>query len=828
MKERQVSFAGGVLDPKLWGRTDLDRYPIGTRSLLNFIVTPHGVLTNRTGTRHFGWFTDEAMRLIPFESSYGSALLAFVDEAIWIFIPNALGVFTMQTNVATDIESADIASIKVAQVGNTMTIVTPNSAPCELRRTGSSTWVLEVIDFDIPDAPTWAGEAKLELDYERHSVLPLASVDPDHEFDGNSSHPAREWSWAITRLMRNSSGQLYETRKQVVTEEYDAFGNDNDLPERIAVYPDWTQNVVWGDFGRTSLEDYFDTDGDPWHALDNNTSPPSGADVLVKTRIYRGRDGHYGYIGETTSNHFVDDGATPDFSSPPPEGVNPFKVYDAELVLQRTENPSVVTFFEGRRHFAATEQRPVSDWASAIDDFDNYDEILPADSADSLRFDLSSKRFDRIRHLVPRRQLLALTSAGAWAISGSGQGELITPLGIAARPVGETGCADAPIAEAGQAIFFVERGGSTIHAIIPDGDGYRSVDTSLLSRSLFDGYSIIDMAYARNPHSVLWVVRSDGVLLSLTYVAEQGVLAWAYHEIAGGLVESIAVVSNEDEDIVCMSVTRGSVHYLERMASDIFDDIRDAVYLDLSVTYDGRNTDDAVTVTITDSEAVTTGTLGEEFTATFSTDPGLLAGDRFQVVDPDQDEPLRFEVSSVTGGGAYLVQLMNIAFEDDLFGEAISEWATCAISVGDLHHLEGETVYAVVDGNVHADLVVEAGAVEFDDYFAVAHVGLQYNSDFESLDAINEKGREKIVSKVTLELDQTRGGKVGAALDGRLAEVRTREVSDGYLAIDSKRVDVDLIIQDTWNKGGRVAFRQDQPLPVAILGITRDIKHGGD
>jgi hypothetical protein len=46
------SFAGGEFAPSLYRRVDLARYATGARRLRNFIVHPHGGVSNRAGT-HF-------------------------------------------------------------------------------------------------------------------------------------------------------------------------------------------------------------------------------------------------------------------------------------------------------------------------------------------------------------------------------------------------------------------------------------------------------------------------------------------------------------------------------------------------------------------------------------------------------------------------------------------------------------------------------------------------------------------------------------------------------------------------------------------------------
>jgi len=52
------------------------------------------------------------------------------------------------------------------------------------------------------------------------------------------------------------------------------------------------------------------------------------------------------------------------------------------------------------------------------------------------------------------------------------------------------------------------------------------------------------MAYQQEPDSLVWAVRDDGILLSMTYMREQEVLAWSWHDTNEGtdLFESVCVM----------------------------------------------------------------------------------------------------------------------------------------------------------------------------------------------------------------------------------------------------------------------------------------------
>jgi hypothetical protein len=80
---------------------------------------------------------------------------------------------------------------------------------------------------------------------------------------------------------------------------------------------------------------------------------------------------------------------------------------------------------------------------------------------------------------------------------------------------------------------------------------------------------ILETAYQRVPDAILWFVRGDGQLVSMTYEREQSVVGFARH-ITDGVVESVATINGTNaEDEVWLLVRRtingATVRYVERL-----------------------------------------------------------------------------------------------------------------------------------------------------------------------------------------------------------------------------------------------------------------------
>src|SRR5690606_20183121 len=230
-----------------------------------------------------------------------------------------------------------------------------------------------------------------------------------------------------------------------------------------------------------------------------------------------------------------------------------------------------------------------------------------------------------------------------------GDGTALTPSSFRVHQISAFGCADVPVAESPDAIFFVQHGGKAIIRMTREG----SQDITFLARHFFDKYTIVSIAFARKPEPVLWAVRSDGAVLSFTHNPTMQVEAWALHTLAGEAY-SVAVRSEGDEDGVYFVVNYGGTYQVERFAKRIFTDIRDAVFLDRSVTYDGL--EDVDPLNIAEADGVYTLALNAT---------GLE--DRQIRVDTDNGE-LRFRVGPNIGGFNYIGELLNGPYPDEYVG----------------------------------------------------------------------------------------------------------------------------------------------------------------
>lgn len=299
--------------------------------------------------------------------------------------------------------------------------------------------------------------------------------------------------------------------------------------------------------------------------------------------VYKLQGGLYGYIGQTTGLSIVDDNISPDLGKTPP-------LYDS-VFNGADDYPGSVSYFEQRRCFAGTINRPQNIWMTKSGTESNMSYSLPIRDDDRIAFRVAAREANTIRHIVPLTQLLLLTSSAEWRVT-SVNSDAITPSTISVRPQSYVGSSNVqPVIINNTLIYGAARGGHVRElAYNWQANGFITGDLSLRAPHLFDTFDIVDMAYAKAPQPVVWFVSTSGRLLGLTYVPEQQVGAWHWHD-TDGVFESCTVVAEGGEDalycVIRRTISGNSVRYVERMASRQFSDQADAFFVDCGATYSG-------------------------------------------------------------------------------------------------------------------------------------------------------------------------------------------------------------------------------------------------
>lgn len=276
----------------------------------------------------------------------------------------------------------------------------------------------------------------------------------------------------------------------------------------------------------------------------------------ARYRYYKKQEGIFGLIGESESTTFRDTNIAPDLSITPPYQDDSFA----------TENPNTIGRFEQRAVFSKEDSQHI--WFTRTNTDTTLTYHLPVIDTDRISFELTAIENCAIQHTVPLSNLIILTNSTEFVVTPVNS-DAITPSSFRARPVTYVGSSHVPPVTTDKSILFAAARGGHIHEFRADGSTYAAPDISIRATHLFDDFEILDSAFMRAPFPVAWWVSSSGYLLGLTYVPDEEINGWHWHDTAGTF-ESCCVVSEGEEDRLYVVVLRnngdGPVRTIERMA----------------------------------------------------------------------------------------------------------------------------------------------------------------------------------------------------------------------------------------------------------------------
>ena len=266
-------------------------------------------------------------------------------------------------------------------------------------------------------------------------------------------------------------------------------------------------------------------------------------------------------------------------------------------------NPTVPGFFQQRLILAAPLAAPQTFFMSKPGQYFNFDVSTVVQADDAITGTLVSGALNTIKSMVPQSAgLLMFTDRTSWLINGgTGQGSAVTPSALVANAQSFNGVSDIPPIIANFDALYVQAKGSIVRdsAYNIYANVYTGTDISTLASHLFYGFTIKAWAWAEEPFKIVWAVRSDGTMLSLTFLKEQEFIGWAHSTTLGSFQSVATVVENTatagEIDAIYVVVQRTvqgqTLQYVERMAERAFPSgVADAWTVDCGLQYSGAPT----------------------------------------------------------------------------------------------------------------------------------------------------------------------------------------------------------------------------------------------
>ncbi|HJU39048.1 MAG TPA: hypothetical protein VJ724_05695, partial [Tahibacter sp.] len=183
--------------------------------------------------------------------------------------------------------------------------------------------------------------------------------------------------------------------------------------------------------------------------------------------------------------------------------------------------PSEVEYLSDRLVFAGSPSQPAAMWMTRIGDYTNFGKSVPVADDDAITVTLNARNVNQIREIVPLDNPLIMTSAAEWRLT-AGQDDVLTPSTVGFKPQTYNGIGSLPAVVVGNVALYVQDRGFVVRDLAYqfDVDGYTGNNVTVFSAHLVEGYQLVDLTFQQVPYSIVWFVRDDGTLLSMTYVRE--------------------------------------------------------------------------------------------------------------------------------------------------------------------------------------------------------------------------------------------------------------------------------------------------------------------
>lgn len=532
-KTPQLSFTGGELSPHIYSRIDIARYTNGTRLMRNFMLHEYGGVSNRPGTEFIGEVAtpNTQSRLIPFSfNTQETYVLELSNQKMRIIQSGGLIVYpTGHTNEGQIVE-----------------ITSPYNAT------------------DLNDVKFAQSADILTLCHPSYPVYELARTD-HHEwtFTQIPFEPALD---APTSTSATGYGGGTETSYKYIITAVAENGEESIGSSPASCVNRYDMNLGTGHYNKVTWDTVISAQ---------------------KYNIYRydDYDGYsYGYLGSTTDLEFIDQGSIePDIKDAPPEIKTPFDGTD--------KYPSCLTYYKQRLCFGRSNSNPQTLWMTQTANYKNMNVSTPRRADDAIEYTLAGNQVNEIRHIIPLKDLVILTSGGEWTMSTGGQALSAEHVDFIHESV--NGSSHIPPLIINNSILYINPGNNKVRDLFYkfEDDGYSGEDLTIFSRHLFENRKLTQWCFQNEPHHIIWATTDDGILLGLTYNREHQVWGWHQHSTINGRFESVCCVQENGIDTVylCTRRTVGGQekYYIEKMHTRIFKGTEDAHFVDCGVIYDG-------------------------------------------------------------------------------------------------------------------------------------------------------------------------------------------------------------------------------------------------
>lgn len=522
--------------------------------------------------------------------------------------------------LTTPYAQGDLSTLKATQSGDLMTITHASYAARDLARTGHNAWTLTVSTFaPALAAPTGVAVAQQGTSGSTTHRYRITAIQQEEDvFEEslpglNNTSKTVASATAANPVVCTASSHGYVDGDEIELSAFDEMTEVNGRRFFVASKTTNTFELEGEDGSSYTAESTGGIANATFVALtdsitvalttlaDFNRITWTQVTAADRYAIYRQESGRYGLIAEIDAKTGTFDDVTTaideagvihavDSSITPPRARNPF--------LFAGTYPGASSYYQQRQVYGGSLNAPDTAFYSQTGNRLNMSVSTPTKADDAMTFALDATQVSEIRHFVPLTDLLIMTDSGEWRIN-AGDNSGFSAATLQQKPQSRHGSSHNQPLIIGDSVLFVEAGGVRIRTLNYDAttDKYRSDDLMLLSTHLLGeegvaDFIVTDWDAASVPEPRLYVVRSDGQILVLTYDRVQEVIAWTHWDTDGSyeavvtLQRSVLTVEDGVYFIVQRTIDGQTVRYVERLSTRKFADVRDAFFVDSGLSLD--------------------------------------------------------------------------------------------------------------------------------------------------------------------------------------------------------------------------------------------------
>lgn len=885
----QDSFAGGEYSQDMYSRVSLEKYKIGLKTCRNFLIHPTGNASNRAGFRYIAStkksasFTPVYMRRFIFSTTqayvleFGDFYIRFylnrsqiqmVGAAGWLTSTGyVIGNFVTQSGIqyycivnhtsgifATDLAAgkwvaqniyeipspyaiSDVPNLRFEQSADTLYIWHMNYQQMILQRFSDNDWAMS-INFS-PDGP-----------------FRLENIDEGNTLTPSALTGSITLASAKSTFFPSHVGALWQLTNYIQGQTYSGSLTGTGVAAGIPCFTTWriTTHGTWT--GQFNVEKSLDG-GSTWTVIrsfsssnDFNVDTFGTEDPTVDTIPFKVRINVTSFSSGTlnvdlTCDAFYQNGIVQitEYSNSQLVSATVLQAIGSTTPTWTWSEgawsdyrgyPALGRFYQDRLCQSSSPSDVDNNWFSRASNYKSYGVFNPIQDSDAISIPLPSRQLNSINGLIAFQQLIAFTSGGSWTIQAT-TGNTLTPETAFQQPeeyYGSAGIIE-PIV-IGREVIYAEKHKRIVRNISFNlyYNGYLGSEVSVLARHLFQDNDILEMQFASYPDNIVYFLRDDGVIVGLTYLKEQEVVAFHHHDTLGTIL-SICVIPGESYDELWVSVQRKNGVFVEVLEQRLTEDVRQSFFVDSGVTYD--NPLNITGTTQTNPVVVTSPNHG-------FTNGALVDVDN--VIGMTQINGNRYKLAGVTTN---TFQLENYGDGTPIDGTGYGSYLSggvvrlCETTFVGLDHLNGQSAAILGDGFVYDQIVVGpvTGGIGFvlPEPASIVQTGLQYLSDLETLNVEipqangSMQGRLVQIPNIVFRFVNSRGGWVGPA---EFDEQGNNYLKEGFFptrqTLNAPPLftgDMRQEIAGNFEQGGRVFYRQYDPLPVTIGALIYEINLGG-